>query len=391
MNRKTIVIFILTVIIFSFASTVYGDALSDYKQQLLEVQQKQKETADALEGLEKEIANYIYDITVLDSEVTLVSMKLQELQGQVDEVTKTLEEQELLLQNSAQTYNSLEDVYMTRLRVIYENGIPSMFDILITSDSITDFFSKASVLKSIVEYDKSLVSNLKSQKEYVEYVKQNIDFKKTQLEQLTYDTGKSKETLELMLTAKENKVNEMKSSKTLLEATAAELVAQEEETSKNIKAEIIKMKNNGTFTGQFYWPAPGFYNITATMGYYDPWGTGKLSYHSGTDIAGYGIRGTPIHAMESGTVSLARWYGAYGNCVIINHGTSLENGQSYRTLYAHAQSLAVSPGETVSRGQVIGYVGSTGNSTGPHLHVEVYENDQLVSILGFFQNLNFVY
>ncbi len=389
--KRILFVSIVIIAMITVNHSVYADALSDYKQQLLEVQRKQKETADALEGIEKEIANYIYDITVLDSEVTLVSMKLQELEGKVEEVSKTLEEQESLLQNSAQAYNSLEDVYMTRLRVIYENGMPSMFDILITSNSITDFFSKASVLKSIVEYDKSLVSNLKSQKEYVEYVKQNIEFQKTQLEQLTYDTSRSKETLELTLAAKENKVNEMKSSQTMLTATAAKLAEEEEETSKNIKAEILRMKNEGTFTGQFYWPVPGFNIITATMGYYDPWGTGYMSYHSGTDISGGGISGTPIHAMESGTVSLARWYGSYGNCVIINHGTSVENGKSYRTLYAHAQSLAVTPGQVVSRGEVIAYVGSTGNSTGPHLHVEVYENDQLVSALRFFEGMNLIY
>lgn len=392
--NKVLKIFLVTIMIsllFTLKNLVYADALSDYKQQLLEVQQKQKETADALEGIEKEIANYIYDITVLDSEITLVSMRLQELESKVNEVTKTLEEQESLLQNSAQTYNSLEDVYMTRLRVIYENGIPSMFDILITSDSITDFFSKASVLKSIVEYDKSLVTNLKSQKEYVEYVKQNIEFQKNQLEQLTYDTSRSKETLEIALSAKENKVNEMKSSKDMLSATAAQLAKEEEETSNNIKAEIAKMKNEGTFTGQFFWPVPGFNIITATMGNYDPWGTGIYSNHSGTDIAGSGIYGTPIHAMESGTVSLARWYGSYGNCVIINHGTNLENGKAYRTLYAHAQSLAVTQGQVVSRGQVIGYVGSTGNSTGPHLHVEVYEDNQLTSALRFFESMNLVY
>lgn len=389
--KKICVIIATITIITTLSKNVYADALSDYKKQLLEVQEKQKQTAAALEGIEKEIANYIYDITVLDSEITLVSMKLQELQNKVNEVTVTLQEQEALLQNSAQAYNSLEDVYKTRLRVIYENGIPSMFDILVTSNSITDFFSKASVLKTIVEYDKSLVSNLKSQKEYVAYVKQNIEFQKTQLEQLTYDTERSKETLELTLSAKENKVNEMKSSQTMLEATAAKLAAEEEETSKNIRAEILRMKNEGTFTGQFFWPVPGFNIITATMGYYDPWGTGNYSYHSGTDISGAGISGTPIYAMESGTVSLARWYGAYGNCVIINHGTSVENGKSYRTLYAHAQSLAVSQGQAVSRGQVIAYVGSTGNSTGAHLHVEVYENDQLTSALRFFESMNLVY
>ena len=389
MKKKIIISLFVLTLLFTTTKFAYADKLSDYKQELLNVQEKQKQTASALEGVEREIAEYIYDITVLDGNITLVSMRLQELQEKVDEISKSLEEQESLLQNSAQAYNSLEDVYMTRLRVIYEHGMPNMLDILLTSNSLNDFFSKASVLKTIIEYDKTLVANLKTQKNYVEYVKENIEFQKTQLEQLTYDTEKSKETLENAVEAKEAKISEMRNSKSMLEATAAELAKQEEETSKNIRAEILRMQNSGTFNGQFYWPAQGFYTITATMGYYDPWGTGAHTYHSGTDIAGYGIAGTPIRAMESGKVTLARWYGAYGNCVIIDHGRSIENGKNYKTLYAHAMSLAVSQGESVSRGQIIGYVGSTGNSTGAHLHVEVYEDNALRSILDYFKSVNF--
>ena len=111
MKNKLIYIFIILTVIGFNINFVNADALSEYKQQLLEVQQKKKETADALDGIEKEIANYIYDITVLDGEITIVSMRLQELEEKVEEITATLEEQETALQNSAQSYNALEDIY----------------------------------------------------------------------------------------------------------------------------------------------------------------------------------------------------------------------------------------------------------------------------------------
>ena len=119
-------------------------------------------------------------------------------------------------------------------------------------------------------------------------------------------------------------------------------------------------------TGSFTWPCPGFTRITTQ---FNEWTYG--GYHHGTDIASTGgrsIYGAPIVAADSGRVVTATYHYSYGNYVMIDHGGG------YSTLYAHASSLAVSAGQTVTKGQVIAYVGSTGNSTGPHLHFEVRVN-----------------
>lgn len=391
--KKTSIIFSILVIVIFMTTSVYADALSDYQKQLEQIKEDQKANAAQLTGLEQEIAQDLYDMIELDSKIVEFSSKLAELQAKVDDVNAKLEQQETALQNSAQLYNSAEEVYITRLRVIYENGIPSMLDIFLSAESIGDFFSKLNVLNSILDYDKSLVDNMQNQKEYIDYIKDDIEVQKVQLEQLKYDTEKSATALEDAKIAKENKMNEMQESKSTLEATGEALAKQEAEAAKKIQEEINKMQDfGGSFSGQFAWPTPGFNIITATFHeMYDPWGTGNYTLHTGVDIAGSGISGHKIVAMESGTVKLARYYGGYGNCVIIDHGTSDVDGNKYKTLYGHAQRLNVVYNQKVVKGETIAYVGTTGNSTGAHLHLEVYKNNTLVDALSYFKGMSLVY
>lgn len=383
--KKIIITFALCIFTL-FTSSIYGNTLSDYQKQLLDIQAQQKATADKLSGLDKEIANDLYDMMTLDSKITEFSIKLKDLQKKVDEVNAKLQEQENNLQNSAQLYNSAEDIYKTRLRIIYENGIPSMLDILLSSQSISDFFSKINVLNSIIDYDKSLVDNMQNQKEYVDFTKKNIELQKAQLDQLKYDTEKSSKSLDDAKVAKENKMESLQSSKSTLKAKADALIKQEEEAAKKIKEELAKLVNyTGTFNGRFTWPVPGYSYISAYYGPYDPWNTGRMINHTGVDIAGSAIFGKPIVAAESGVVARAEYYGGYGNCVVIDHGTNLTDSVNYKTIYGHASSLNVVKGQSVARGQVIAYVGSTGNSTGPHLHFEVLKNGSNVNPIGYIK------
>ncbi|MDF2866171.1 MAG: metalloendopeptidase [Clostridia bacterium] len=391
--KKISSILLILVIILSLNKFVYADALSDYQKQLEAIKAEQKANAQKLTGLDQEIAQDLYDMMDLDSKIVTFSTKLSELQAKVDEVNSKLTKQEDALQNSAQLYNSAEEVYTTRLRVIYENGIPSMLDIFLSSQNISDFFSKMNVLTSILEYDKSLVNNMQNQKEYIDYIKSDIELQKVQLEQLKYDTEKSTKSLEDAKSAKENKMNQMKSSQATLKAKAAALAKQEVEASKKIQAEIEKMQDiGGSFSGQFAWPTPGFNIITTRYNTsYDPWNTGNSTIHTGCDIAGTNIYGTKIIAMESGTITLAQYYGGYGNCVIIDHGTSAIDGNKYKSLYGHAERLNVVVGQKVVKGQTIAFVGSTGNSTGAHLHLELYKNNKRLDPLSYFSGMKFVY
>ncbi len=366
---------ILGVSIFCF-SNITATTISDYYSQISEIKNQQKQAAEKLTGVEKEIQENLYDIMDLDEKVTKYTLELTNLQTKVDDVNDKISTYEKALSETSQIHANANDIYKTRIRVIYENGIPTFWDILFTSKGISDFFAKMNVYTSILEYDKNLLTNIQSQKEYIDFVKKDIEVQKLQLEQLTYDIQKSTDTLNDAITAKESKNNELQNDKANLQKTQSALEGQLEDTKKELAVEQAKLQSIGSFSGQFEWPVPGYYTISAKFGYYDPWNTGKLIKHTGADIAGSPIFGKQIIAAESGTVSIARYYGGYGNCVMINHGKSDVDGYYYVTLYGHASALAVTEGQTVARGQVIAYVGSTGYSTGPHLHFEIRKGTQ---------------
>jgi murein DD-endopeptidase MepM/ murein hydrolase activator NlpD len=379
MYKKISVLIIFGIMLFNL-SNIEADALSDFQKELEIIKTEQKATIERLSGLDKEIAQDLYDLTVLDGKMSEYSIKVNDLQTKYNEVNTKLKEQEDSLQNSSQLYNSAEEIYAKRLRIIYENGMPSMLDILFSSKGISDFLSRMSVLNSILEYDKSLVNNMQSQKEYIDYVKKNIELQKVQLEQLKYDTEKSTQALQNAIDAKEAKRDAMESDKSKLKAKQAALEKQEQEAAKKLEQEIIKRQSvGGTFNGMFTWPVPGYTYISAHYGKYDPWNTGVLINHYGMDIAGSGISGKPIVAIQTGTVTLAKFYGGYGNCVIIDHGKNSKDGSSYRSIYGHAERLNVVDGQKVAMGQTIAFVGTTGNSTGPHLHIEIFKDNVRVN------------
>lgn len=392
---------ILFTINIIFTNNIYADTLSSYEKELENIKNELKNNNANLTGVEKEINEYQYEIVELDSKANEYSKKLASIQEEIDKVNEKLENYEKELQGTSQSYNSAEDVYTTRLRVIYENGIPTIWDILFSSKGISDFFSKLNVYNSILEYDKSLVSNIKSQKEYIDFIKKDIEVQKLQLDQLKYDLEKSTQALNDTITAKQNKKQELENTKENLTQIKESLEAKQKQAQQKINDEIARIEaeakknqNAGTtFTGSdFCWPVTGYTTITTRFGEIYNLVVSTGSAHTGCDIAGSGIHGKPIKAIADGVVTISTYgtYG-YGNYVIINHGTNSSDGNRYISLYGHCSSLAVSVGQNVSKGQVIGYVGSTGNSTGPHLHLEVYVNGSRVDPLKFYPAINFYY
>ena len=424
MKRKigqTVISFLLVLVISANVAGVYADSVSDARNELNKIKQQINENSSEISAVEDEVEGYLDEINELDSQISNYQSKLDDLQSQIDSINSQITEYQNELQNSAQLYNSAEDVYTTRLRAIYENGVPSVFEILVSSDGIGDFFSKLNVYTSVVEYDQSLIGNMKSQKEYVDYLKSNIEEGKLSLEQLSYDVEKSTNELESVKAQKQEKVDELNSSKTKLLAASKILLSQQEEANANLQSEIQKAaaaeapriaelqkkqqqqnnssSNSGSSSSSkytsstFVWPTTSSY-ITAYFGRYSPLGYSTMHY--GIDI-GVPI-GTSVFAAASGTViiattvtsnpygyggsykyslSAANGYG-FGNYVVIAHGNSLQ------TLYGHLSSVAVSVGQNVSSGQVIGYSGSTGNSTGAHLHFQVNLNGSAVNPMSYF-------
>ncbi|MEG2645969.1 MAG: peptidoglycan DD-metalloendopeptidase family protein [Clostridia bacterium] len=384
---------------FSSRGSAFGANVQEYQDELNKIKEQEKQNLEKLSGVEKEISQDMYEMLELDSKMMKYSSELGKLQIKVEDVNAKLKDYEEKLQNSAQSYNSAEDMYITRLRAIYENGIPSMIDILFSSKGISDFFSRMNVYTSVLEYDKSLVGNMQSQKEYIDYIKKDVEFQKLQLEQLKYDTEKSTKALEDTVNAKNAKIAQLQSSKNNLKAKAALLEKKKDAANKKVEDELKKayeesLNNGGSFTGgDFAWPVPGYFIITTKYNaIYDPFDSGKNYVHHGVDVAGNGISGKPIVAAQSGIAKVPGFMsGGFGNYVIVNHGKSAADGNIYTTLYGHMSSIAVKNGQYVQKGQVIGYVGSTGWSTGAHLHLEITRNGKRFDALSVYPGLNFIY
>lgn len=401
-NRLFLVLFFC--LGFTIISNINAEStLSKYNKELQEVKEKEKENASKLTGIQKDIAEYNYEIADLDDKMMEVTSDLADLQIKQEKLSQSLEENEEALKDSSKLYNKVEKTYESMVRTVYENGFPTIFEFLTSSKSVADFLMKIETYENVLTYNRDIVTNAKAKKNYINYVKKNVEKQRGEISQLQADASKKMEKLNKTLEEKQKVMNELQTSQSKLQASSEELTKQKESALKKIDDEIEKayrasLNGNNTvdgssteFTGgNFAWPVPGYNIITTTFGfvYYlvNPGG----SAHTGCDIAGSEIFGKPIVSAESGTVIVAGYNaGGYGNYVMINHGKCTEDGNNYITLYGHASALAVNTGDTVTKGQTIAYVGSTGNSTGPHLHFEMRINGKITDPLVQYPSLSF--
>lgn len=396
-NKKIIAVSSALLFMWTSISGVNADTLSDAQQKQQNIQNQITENNNKISAVENEATEYLKQVDELNNKISEYTNNLSVLQEKVNQVNKKIEEYESDLQNSSQRFSSAEDLYAVRLRSIYENGVPNIIDILFESKGITDFFSKLNVYQSIVEYDKAMVDNIDGEKSYIDNIKSDIEVQKVQLDQLKYDVEKATTSLNDAKSQKQAKVNELNASKEKLKAVNSVLNKEAENLNAQIAAEIAERErkktqesnNNGgssnivNSNGQFDWPLKGYgkERITATFPKYSD-GT----RHDGVDI-GVPI-GTPVYAAAAGEVVTSKYYltgnydgsykNGYGNYVMIDHG-------DYYTLYGHLQyKKVVSVGQSVSKGQLIAYTASTGNSTGPHLHFEVRKGKTAVNPMQFF-------
>lgn len=407
---KFFVIIVLIFISFGFCniSNINAEStLSKYNKELNDVVAKEKENMNKLTGVQRELAEYNYEIAELDSKMMETTLDLADLKNKEENLIKSLKENEDALKDTSKLYQKAEDAYAKRLRAIYENGVPNIVEFLFSSRGVLDFIAKVNAYQSVLEYNKDLVSTIKGKRNYIDYVKNDVERQKLELSQLTDDVNKKIDELNKDLSEKQEKVKELENSKTELKANSDELTKQREDAIKKIdeeiekayKAALAKSKKGSTtvdgtvteFTGgNFAWPVPGYNTITTTFGFVYYLVNPNGSPHTGCDIAGASIFGKPIVAAEAGTVIVAGYNaGGYGNYVMIDHGKCTDDNNNYISLYGHASALAVQAGQHVEKGDVVAYVGSTGNSTGPHVHYEMRINGKITDPLVQYPGMSF--
>lgn len=367
------------------------DSINQAKDQEKELEKKLEAVQETIDRLKSDIESTESYMAKLDDEVNLIAEDIIDINIKIDDKNEQIAQTTIRLEEAQATEQEQYEAMKLRIKYMYESGGGSYFDLLLTAGSISDLLNRAEYASKVSEYDREKLEEYIVIKEKIEADKVLLENEKADLESYMAELENNMESVNMLLDAKTEEMNKLQND------TKAYLAKQEEiqkdidaldatisKLTSQYNAEQLAKANAVATQGSLYskalliWPCPSRYVITShfSLSRLDPVTQSYYSAHKGTDIGA--STGTPVVAAASGLVTAAGFSSSMGNYVVISHGDGIT------TRYYHNSSLAVSAGQSVKAGQTISYVGSTGYSTGPHLHFEVRINDSPVDPMQFF-------
>lgn len=372
--------------------------------------QKAKELIDSLKGSKEDIQS---EVEKLDKQLNEISGKVKELESQLSKKRQEIANTESALNKAKEQEKKQYRNMKKRIQFMYENGQTSYVEMLLSADSFTDFLNAVEYITQISQYDRKMLKEYQNMQVTIADTQKTLETDYASLQSLQAKVQEEKQAVAALESAKKGELNDvaddLTDAQTVAKAYEAEIQAQNEVIAQiqaaqkraaeqqaaqqqaqaaeenqgatdaagenQNTAQNTTPSGNGQSTGSMMWPCPSSKRVTSDYGPRTSPTNGASSNHKGIDIgAAYGA---DIVAADGGTVLVATYSSNVGNYVIIDHGGGL------CTVYMHASSLTVSAGQTVSKGQVIAKVGSTGISTGNHLHFGVTLNGVYVSPWGY--------
>lgn len=358
------------------ASTKSLQEAQDEKAQL---EKALKEAQGTIEDLKDSKGDIESKVTELNQQLIDISARITDLENQLtaksEDIQETKDELSGAKEREAQQYADMK----VRIQFMYENGQTSYLEALLSSRNISEFLNSADYIAQIQSYDRQKLTEYQDTVESIVNLEAQLEQEYTDLEALKSTVESNKATVAAMMRQKESELadisGDIEDAQSDADYYAAEIQAQEELIAAIKRAEAEKaaagVEEHPYTGGAFRWPCPSSTRVTSDYGTRVSPMSGASSNHKGIDIGA--SAGADIIAAADGTVTAASYSSAAGNYVMIDHGGGLY------TVYMHASSLLVSPGQTVSAGDVIAKVGSTGISTGSHLHFGVSLNGSYVS------------
>ena len=365
-------ILLLSFVLFAVTPAL-ADELEEKKQELTNIQQQAEEAQRKAEQARSKERSISEQLRRIQGELDSAQDEFESINDQLENTEEQIQSNTELATRLTAKMQSQTKVLHRRIRDIYKNGQVNYVDVLFGAKDFNDFVSRMDILKRILAYDNALIQSTTADRQALEKAKAQLESDRLKIIDLRKQAAVKRDQVAGRRQERQGVLNAATYEREMAERAYRELI----ETSKQIETMIRRIqsgeKNIGGSTGTMVWPAEG--EITSPFGWrvHPIFGTQRL--HTGIDIgADYG---DATRAADGGVVIHSDWMGGYGNAVIIDHG----NGIS--TLYAHNSQLLVSEGQTVAKGQTVARVGSTGYSTGPHLHFEVRQNGTPVNPLNF--------
>lgn len=396
MKRKVICIILVIIILQYFCTFVFAEnsltnnitnevgnntineETEKLEQQRDEVKNKINETNQQLEYVQEELSDTLLKVQEIEDKVISYQKEVDELDIQMKELQTSIDDATEKLQIALEDYNAKSDMLAQRLVAMYEAGDTSYLDVLLKSNSLTDFLSRYYAIEELAQYDSELIEQVKIEKNNIEQTREKLEKEQAEIKILKAKSEQTTVVLNNMKTLQQSYIDRLsEGEKTLQEKITAYKKEQEEIEAKIMEATNMILPDIQYTGGEMLWPvAASGTVITSNFGIREHPIQGVVKQHTGLDIGG-AATGTPIVAALDGVVTHAGWLGGYGNCVMISHGNGVV------TLYGHGNKVLTQVGKQVKQGETIMELGSTGNSTGPHCHFEVRINGNYTNPLNY--------
>ncbi len=351
------------------------DSMDDYLSKQQQLQDEMAAQKKVIQQQNQEKKDLQSQISALDQQSSQIQKEMDLTEAQIDVTNQELDQLKADLATAEANLKERNDLLQSRVREIYMQGDVDYLDVLFQSSSYSNFLMRFDMLDRIVDQDLDLVAQVKAERAVIEDKKGQQEAKLNDLEYLKNTKASALQKLQVATSEKQEMMKAVDKEKAAAEAEYNAMAKASKEVASQIRRlQEENAKKNGTVksSGIFQWPLPGNYtNITSEYGNRFHPILKKNKMHTGIDISA--PNGTDIYAADSGVVIFSGTNTAYGNMIIIDHGNNIS------TLYGHMSKRIATSGQTVSKGDLIGRVGSTGWSTGNHLHFEVRNNGDPVS------------
>lgn len=406
-RRSKFITVIATFLLITSSIYVFANEIDEKKNSLKEAEEQQREVESQLQSKQLEDAEILQKIEALEMDIIETENEITRLETQISETVEKIEKTQVDLEEAEETIGEKNDTLESRLDTMYRRGNIGYIEVLLGSGDFTELLTNIDMIRMIANQDVELIEELEEQRSLIASKKKLLEDQEAKLVNYQQDAKSEKEQLQVSRGTQITLRREVQSTISEIETN----LDQMEQESQNLEAEIQRLQKEEQArieaerkrkeearraeeraakeqasqeqasqeqTGSTRWPVPGRTRISSPYGNRTHPVLGGTRFHSGIDIPA--PTGTPIIAAASGTVIMSQYSGSYGNVVIVDHG----NGVS--TLYAHNSRNQVSVGQRVQAGQTIALIGSTGMSTGPHLHFEVRKNGSTTNPMNWLRN-----
>lgn len=359
---------------FSPALAVTQADIDALKSDASDLKQQKKDLNAKIDALSDDISNNVEKKNLLDQQISVLSSEIANVEAQISAYAALITQTEAELADAQAREEAQYELFCKRVRAMEKRGTVSYWSVLFKAESFTDLLTRLDAINEVMDADQRVIDDLKALQVEIGEKKEDLEEQKAGSEAAKSELVSKKTELNKQREAANALILQLRQSQSEYEDALDDLSAEEE----SVQAEILRLSRelaaqqaaNGQSSqsnpGGYIWPVNSRYITSTVGGRASPGGIGSTN-HKGTDIGRVGYT-SPVYASKSGTVIVSQRSSSYGEYVVISHGSG------NTTLYAHLSSRKVSVGQYVNQGDVIGITGSTGNSTGPHLHFEITEN-----------------